>query len=257
MNWLTKYAGDPALAEFAIVPAAGARVLVRRGYESAMVGLNGAVRNDTLEIVARTGGGRQAHPIARLPSGERIVVREYRRGGAIRHINRARYFAGNRALEELRTTVIAQSRGVRVPRMIAAIERPARFGYTAMVAVGFLDGVVDLATWLVRDRMDRSEVMRSVGFEVGRMHQAAIAHPDLNLRNLLVSASSPDALAVTIIDFDRARVFENPIPLDRRRKDLLRLARSARKLRAPIDTADWEAFRDGYGDGWPLLAPLG
>ena len=33
--------------------------------------------------------------------------------------------------------------------------------------------------------------------------------------------------------------------------ELRRLARSARKLEAPLTPAHWAAFREGYGDGWP------
>ncbi|HET8654883.1 MAG TPA: hypothetical protein VFL93_05175, partial [Longimicrobiaceae bacterium] len=73
-------------------------------------------------------------------------------------------------------------------------------------------------------------------------------------RNFLIVGEPAEAY---VIDFDRARLFSGPVPPGRRARDLLRLARSARKLAAPLDAAVWAAFRCGYGAGWPLSAPLG
>src|SRR5687768_9425749 len=109
MNW-RNYAGQHALADFVPLEHEGARMLVRRGYEDAARML---AENRPLESDETLTGGRQEHPVVVLPSGEKIVVRDYRRGGLVRRFNRDRYFGGNRALDELRATERARAGGVR------------------------------------------------------------------------------------------------------------------------------------------------
>ncbi len=257
MNWFERYDGDPALDDFVPVSAAGARILVRRSYEANIseMGLLGGSRR----VVDRAGGGRGAHPIVQLAAGERVLIREYRRGGALRHLNQATYFVPNRALDELRVTVVAHKRGVSVPHVVAAVERRAGIGYRATFVTRWIDGARDLAAWVTAAGPESSStVMRAAGAEVARMHRAGIAHPDLNLRNLLVEArATANSPGITIIDFDRAILGESPISARRRARDLRRLARSARKLATPIGAAGWEAFRVGYGSDWPLTGDLG
>jgi tRNA A-37 threonylcarbamoyl transferase component Bud32 len=147
-------------------------------------------------------------------------------------------------------------RGVRVAEVVAAAEYRARPGYRAALATLWIPEARELAGWLAGGAPGSAEVLREAGRQIARMHAAGIAHPDLNLRNLLV-AEGPAGRAVHLIDFDRARAFPGAVPGPRRARDLRRLARSARKLRAPIGPAAWEAFREGYGAAWPLSSPLG
>ena len=64
---------------------------------------------------------------------------------------------------------------------------------------------------------------------IARMHEAGIAHADLNLTNILVRIAT-DSPAVLLIDFDNARVFPSPLPLRQRQRNLQRLQRSLNKL---------------------------
>ena len=100
MDW-KNYAGQHALADFVPLEHEGARMLVRRGYEDSARLL---VERKTLPTVEMLGGGRQAHPVVVLPTGEKAVVRRYHRGGLVQRINASRYFGGNRAFDELRAT---------------------------------------------------------------------------------------------------------------------------------------------------------
>lgn len=251
MHW-TRSLDDPALAAFAARERDGVRLLVRSGYEAWVdrFGL-GSEEAWSGEVV---GGGRRPHPLVELPGGERVVVRRYLRGGAVRHLNRARYFVGDRAFEELRAVERARAGGVRTPVVIAAAQRQHAFGYSAWLATRWIPSALDLCAWLrARSPAERAEALREAGRQIARMHAAGVAHPDLNLRNLLVApAGAGGAEEVHLLDFDRARLHTGPVPAARRGRDLLRLARSARKLRAPIDGAGWEALRAGYGEGWPL-----
>lgn len=249
MSWLT-FPTDPLLTDFERLEGGDARVLLRRGYEeeAEALGLTGG------EIVAvgRVEGGREPHPIVELGTGERAVIRRYRRGGLLRHLNPDRYFLGNRALAEVRLTEAARAAGVRVPLVIAAVERPLAAGYAAWLVTCWIDGARELAGALLEASSEtRRALLQEAGKQIGRMHAAGVAHPDLNLRNILVAGDEAGAYELYLIDFDRGKLFSGSVPDRRRRADLQRLARSARKLKASITAAGWDALRSGYGAGWP------
>ncbi|HEX2189169.1 MAG TPA: lipopolysaccharide kinase InaA family protein [Longimicrobiaceae bacterium] len=247
----SRFAADPLLADYAPLAEGPARMLVRRGYEAhaALLGLRGTPAADG----GWAGGGREPHPVVVLPGGELAVVRAFRRGGAVRHLNRGRYFLGHRAWEELRAAEAARRGGVRTPLPLAATERRAALGYTAWLATLRVAEARDAAAWLgTAEPAQREAMLREAGTQVGRMHAAGVAHPDLNLRNLLVREAGDGAPEVLLLDWDRARVHAGPVPGRRRARDLRRLARSVRKLGSPIDAEGWAAFREGYGAGWPL-----
>lgn len=247
MDWKT-YAGEHALADFVPLEHEGARMLVRRGYEDSARLL---VEYKTLPAVETLGGGREAHPVVVLPTGEKAVVRAYHRGGLIQRVNASRYFGGNRAFDELRATERARTGGVRTARILAAIERPRTVGYTAMLATILIPGARDAAAWLGTAPGDgKLEMLREAGRQMAAMHQAGVAHPDVHLRNLLV-ADADAGPEVWLLDFDKARVHAGAVPRARRATDLRRLARSARKLKADMGAEGWSALRDGYGEGWP------
>lgn len=121
-------------------------------------------------------------------------------------------------------------------------------------------GSADRETGLARAEApvgEQERLMELVGRQVGVMHGGGIAHPDLNLRNVLVTRSGAGGPAVHLLDFDRGRIYPRPVPTRRRRSDLERFARSARKLGAAVSPAGWKAFRAGYGDEWPEKVSLG
>jgi 3-deoxy-D-manno-octulosonic acid kinase len=99
-------------------------------------------------------------------------------------------------------------------------------------------------------------MLRDAGRQIGAMHAAGVAHPDVHLRNLLVvdRDAGPE---VWLLDFDKARVSAAPVPRARRAVDLRRLARSARKLKAGLGPDAWAALQEGYGDDWPVGLILG
>jgi 3-deoxy-D-manno-octulosonic acid kinase len=266
MHWRS-YTTDPALAGFTPREDGPARILVRRGFEASapLLGLHGDPPSEE-----RVDGGRAAHPVLVLPGGMRAVVRRYHRGGALRHLNRATYFLGHRAFHELLATERAGAGGVRVPTVLAAAERRTGIGYAAWLATAWIGGAVESARWMeTAPEGERRAMLREAGRQAGRMHAAGVAHPDLNLRNLLVSPAeagaaggdggkttmdggSAEAPTVHLIDFDSARLYPGSVPAARRRADIERLARSVRKLRAPVGEEEWRAFAEGYGPAWPF-----
>ncbi|HEX8904630.1 MAG TPA: lipopolysaccharide kinase InaA family protein [Longimicrobiaceae bacterium] len=244
-------APDTALADFVPMVDGRTRLLVRKGWEDAAEHLSDP---DTIKGDETVAGGRADHPVVTLPNGARVVVRRYRRGGMMRWVNRVLYFGGNRAFDELRATERARAGGVRAPTVVAAIERPARLaGYRAWLATELIPGGLDFAAWLAEQGGDedrRRAVLREAGRQLATMHAAGVAHPDVNLRNLLVAPGDGDP-DVYLLDFDKADVGATPVSVPRRERDLRRLARSARKLQAALAPDDWAAFRDGYGEEWP------
>lgn len=203
-------------------------------------------------------GGRTPHPVIALEGGERAVVKEYLRGGAIRHLNRARYFFGHRALAELIATERARNAGVRAPAVLLAAERRLGVGYTARLGTRWIAHGRHGEAWLRGASLEsRNWVLVEAGRQIALMHDAGIAHPDLNLRNLLI-VGSPDTAEplVYLLDFDRARLYPAAVPATRRARDLERLGRSARKLELALEFDDgWRALRAGYGAAWPLARP--
>ncbi|HEX8391794.1 MAG TPA: lipopolysaccharide kinase InaA family protein [Longimicrobium sp.] len=247
MNW-RHYAGRHALAEFVALEHEGARMLVRAGYEDSARLL---VERKSLPATEMLAGGRESHPVVVLPTGERAVIRRYRRGGLMARINHTRYFGGNRAYDELRATERARAGGVRTARIIAAVENPRTVGYTAMLATLLIVGAEDAAAWLqAAEGERRAAMLREAGHQLALMHAAGVAHPDVNLRNLLV-VERETAPEVYILDFDKAVVHGGPVPVARRVADLRRLARSARKLRVVLGEEGWSALEAGYGAEWP------
>jgi len=241
---------EATLADFVPMQDGRTRLLVRRGWEDAAEHLSDPDQIHAEEVVA---GGREAHPVATLPIGSRVVVRRYRRGGMMRLVNRGLYFGGNRAFDELRAAERARAGGVRTPVVVAAIERPARVaGYRAWLATVLLSGGLNLAAWLAAeaDEARRHAVLREAGRQTAMMHAAGVAHADLNLRNLLVLPTE-NGDEVYLLDFDKATVSATPVSPARRERDLRRLARSARKLEAGLGAEHWAVFREGYGDDWP------
>lgn len=247
MNWRAFATGE-SLRAFVALEAAGWRLLARRGWEA---WAEAVVRGEA-QVVGSVGGGRAAHPLVRLPDGGEGVVRRYHRGGLVRHLNRDRYFAGHRAFEELAATERARAAGVAAPEVLVAAEHPARPGYRALLATRRIEGAVGIDRWLSGAGDTGVAVLEAAGEQIRRMHQAGIAHPDLNLRNLLVAPGRDGTPSVHLIDFDRARLSAEPVPPSRRASDLLRLVRSAAKLRLALAPGQWEALARGYGDGWPL-----
>ncbi len=248
---------SPALADFQPLPHPAARVLVRRDLADEIAALlteAGEVRGNRVGGVS---GGREVHPVLELPGGMRVVARRYRRGGLFRHLNRGRYFRGSRALEELCVTARAVRGGVRAPSVLAAIERPARIGYTATLVTELVPDARELAGWLdTAAEADRLRAIRAAGAQIARMHESGIAHPDLNLKNFLVrgDCSEPE---LWILDFDRAVAGRRGVARPRRARDLLRLGRSIRKLNVAWSAEAEEALARGYGSGYPLPAVRG
>lgn len=242
------------------------------GYDIARIGRARVVALDSvLDTVAdlvRTAGSIQGWA-ARSPeakamagrgvswafmvAGEHWVVRHYRRGGAMARLLRDRYLklGATRPARELRASVAARARGIATPEVVGYAVYPAGTHYRADIVTRWIRGAEDLAavTWGpdARTVAERAAAWGATGTVLASAFSNGLRHPDLNLRNILVSGdrTGPDAW---LIDLDRCRVCDR-LPEGERRLMLERFHRSRRKLERrfsrPVDAASLAAFHQG------------
>jgi 3-deoxy-D-manno-octulosonic acid kinase len=179
----------------------------------------------------------------------RAVVRHARRGGLLAPLLGDLYAGRPRFPHEMAMAERLAGEGIATPAVLAGVAYRAGPLHRADVATERVDGT-DLAAVLFGDAPpageDRAEVFRATGRLVRRLHAAGFVHPDLQLRNVLVTA--PPRRAV-LIDVDTVREAGDAAS---RRANLLRFYRSWSKwdrARGPRLTGhDREAFEAGYAE---------
>ncbi len=190
--------------------------------------------------------GRGDVGIVNLEGVGKCVVKHYRRGGLLRHINKDLFLAKNRILDELKGVLQARRGNVPVPAILAVFIIPAGgLFYRFKMLNPFLENSEDLLTFLEteRDKEKRRKAMREAGTAAGRMHRTGVYHGDLNAGNFLVTKKG-----VYLLDFDRAACYEE-LPEPGARDNLARLFRSFRKavLKGMKLSADEKlVFLEGY-----------
>jgi 3-deoxy-D-manno-octulosonic acid kinase len=183
--------------------------------------------------------------------GRRAVVRHARRGGVLAPLLGDRYLGAPRFVRELDIAERLTRANVPTPRVLAGVLYRRLLVHRADVATERVDGT-DLFTLFfgaappAGDR--RTGIFRTVGALVRRLHNAGFVHPDLQLRNVLVTAEPP---AAWLLDVDTCRVI--PVRDEAsRRANLARFERSWDKwnaLEGPhLTDDDLAAFNDGYYD---------
>jgi len=245
-------------AAYTVVGGARVRAAIRRDLVAALRPWLLAPRLVLPPEAEPLSGGRGGTYRLRLPDGLRIVVRLYRRGGFAARFSHDRYLGVRaRPLRELVVTAEARRRGVPAVEVLAA-RVEGRLAYrgalvTAEVAARTLIDALRTAP----DASARAALAASAGHAIRALHDAGVFHADLNLTNLLV----PGADGVLLLDFDRARLHRPPLGGALRRRNLARLARSARKLDpegALVGRAERAAFLATYAAGAsPAVAQSG
>lgn len=169
--------------------------------------------------------GRGVAWAATLPDGETdVVVRHSRHGGALARVTGDRFVAPTRAPRELATSTALRAAGVSTPEVVAIAVYPA----------GPLLRRADVATRLVPNGRDLAAVVADCGEPpawvpavVALLHALAAAgarHPDLNLKNVLLSPDGAWALDVDVVALGTP-------PAEAARHNAARLARSLEKWR--------------------------
>ena len=164
--------------------------------------------------------------------GVRVAVRHVMRGGLIGRIVRDRFFPPTRALRELLTSVRLRIAGVPTPEVLAIATYPAGGLFrTADVVTRYIGGSADLAAVFADARNDaqRRPILDTVVTLLSRLTAAGAQHPDLNLKNILITPAETGYTA-SVLDVDRVH-FHAPSDPMVARANLERLTRSLRKWR--------------------------
>ncbi len=186
------------------------------------------------------GSGRGPRAVVRLPGGERVLVKQYLRGGVLARFNRDRYAGAGRFLRELAVGARLRERGLPVGEVRAVVIAGSGPVVRAWGIARFVPGAPDLVRWftgLVSGEAEAAVLWRSALSLLDRFHDAGLRHPDLNLGNLLARREEK-VFRLWLVDLDRARLAPGPLGPGPRAAGRNRLARSYRKIvgREPPET---------------------
>jgi len=187
----------------------------------------------------------------------RLLLKQLRRGGALRTLWRDRFAGNGRLLANLTLPFEAIDRGVSTPPVVAMllVSGPPGF-WRGWLAVELVEHAQDLASQLIDGELTEDHWELALQ-QVRKLHDAGIEHPDLNLGNLMTDQDG----AAWIIDLDKAQRRADPLDAGARAAGLRRLRRSYRKLcrengLEPQLTDEWlawygadEAIRQSFSSG--------
>lgn len=180
------------------------------------------------------------------------MVRPYHRGGAVARLLRDRYLriGTPRPIREYRLGRMLEAAGLPTPTHIGAAVYPSGPWYRGDLVTLYVPESRDLAEVLFEGTGEEGgAAMLAAGQLLRILHEKGLDHPDLNLKNILIS-SSPATAPALVLDLDRARLRRH-LSARRRRRMLDRFWRSAAKWEARTGTVLgrnlWEAFEGGYG----------
>ena len=189
-------------------------------------------------------GIQWAVPVAGIPA----VVRHSRHGGWLAPITRDLFSPPSRAPRELVTSHALRQRGVPTPDVLGYAVYAAPFGLVrADVITSELVGGEDLLAALARaDAAEREgSLVPAVGELLAALKQAGAWHPDLNLKNILLTPLASRAHRAWVLDVDVVEL-ANPGNAGYARMNLERLMRSAIKrrgeMRSPLTATDAAAW---------------
>ncbi|MGH7947675.1 MAG: lipopolysaccharide kinase InaA family protein [Candidatus Binataceae bacterium] len=219
------------------------RMTLRRDLGSHAESLLQTIRGLREADVPGVGGRASVHRV-KLDGDLEVMVRRSLRGGMARHLV-SDLFVGiePRPLGELAVTIEARRRNMRVAEPVGAvIEWIAPVIYRGWFVTRPLSG---MTLWEFMQTDDdpavRGHVLMSTRESISDIEQQGLLHPDLNLQNLFVTKDG-EKLVVVILDLDKARFLDWPLPAALRQRQSERLARSAKKLDPARKHFDAKAF---------------
>ena len=212
----------------------GAEIVALAGHAEAV---RAAMARATLyEYAAASAGarpltGRAIAWATTLPDGTRVVVRHSRHGGRLASLTGDVFLRPTRAPGELARALALAAAGVLTPEVVAYAVYPA-FGPLARadVVTRFVEGRDFPDAWReAADEPHRDLLLAATAVLLDSLRRAGAEHPDLNLKNILLTSGSEPVAQV--LDVDRVR-FGVPGGHVIAERNLARLNRSARKWRS-------------------------
>ena len=134
-----------------------------------------------------------------------LVVRPYRRGGALAGILSDRYLSPTRARAELDLLRTLRQKGVPVVAPVAAIGRQRGLFWRLRLCTERLPGARTLPQFMADFPGHRRRAVEAVAVAVRLAFDAGLRHPDLHVDNVLCFLGQGTVQAV-LVDLDRARL---------------------------------------------------
>ena len=158
----------------------------------------------------------------------RAVVRHARHGGLLAPLLGDLFIGAPRFYREAALSATLARQHVRTPALLAGVCYRAGPCYRADVATAAVEGS-DLVELFYGENPPagaaRAAVLGALGDLVRRLHDAGFVHPDLQLRNLLISGAAAEKPEAWLLDVDTCRPIRADGDADRAR-NLDRLYRS-------------------------------
>lgn len=132
-----------------------------------------------------------------------LVVRPYRRGGALGRLLRDRYPGPARARRELEVLARLREQGVPVVVPVAAVARRCGAFWQLRLCTERLADALPLPAFLAAQPALRRHCAEAVGTLLRLAFAAGLQHPDLHLDNVLCAARG-DRVRAVLVDLDRA-----------------------------------------------------
>ncbi len=240
--------------DFVLVEKGPLALVMRAGMSGQLVGcgLADPERLCSSPQAVSAHAGRGSMPAVELDPGahERVLVRKYRRGGLLRLFLPDVFFSSRRSFDELAVTLAAAQAGIPVAEVVAAARlRTAGILWRHYLVTRELPECCDLPAWFQSGAADEdaASLARPLADLVRRMHDSGLYHADLNLKNILVSRD--DARRLFIIDWDKSTHARGLLGHEARQRNVLRLCRSAAKLRLrgiPVPARFADTFLEQY-----------
>lgn len=167
----------------------------------------------------------------------RAVIRHVMRGGFMGRILRDRFLPPTRVARELASAFRLRLGGVPTPEVLAVVTYSAgRLLRRADVLTRFVAGGADLSAVFgdARNDAQRRPMLDAVAQLLTRLTACGAQHPDLNLKNVLIT-SGAEGYVAHVLDVDRVHFHVPGDPLVAR-ANLDRLTRSLRQWRLRHDT---------------------
>jgi len=192
-------------------------------------------------------GGRGGATCLTLPGGPAVLLKRMRRGGAFAFFWHGRYAGTRRLLDNLRVPLEAARRGIDTARPVALLLVPGPPGlWRAWLAVEAIEAAEDLTACFRGPAPPSEGEVDAVAGLVRRMHDRGVEHRDLNLGNLLLQRVAGQPSRPFVIDLDRGRLWDVPLPIGPRVAALRRLERSTVKLLGERPVAAFDLRRRWY-----------